>query len=90
MDFALDIVEIEGKPAAKRGKRSGRKGVYRCPACRERQILPAHIPVSSCPCGAPLEPLLTPLLREGKIARELPSTQAIRARVLEELAHLPL
>jgi nicotinate phosphoribosyltransferase len=90
MDFALDIVEIEGKPLAKRGKRSGRKGVYRCPACRERQVLPAHLPASHCSCGAPLEPLLTPLLREGRIVRELPSTQAIRARVLEELAHLPL
>ncbi len=90
MDFALDIVEIEGKPMAKRGKRSGRKGVYRCPACRERQVLPAHLPTFHCPCGARLEPLLTPLLREGRIVRELPSTQVMRARVLEELGHLPL
>lgn len=28
IDFALDIVEIEGKPRAKRGKRSGAKQVY--------------------------------------------------------------
>ena len=31
VDFALDIVEVEGEPAAKRGKLDGRKAVYRTP-----------------------------------------------------------
>ncbi|HEY4719858.1 MAG TPA: nicotinate phosphoribosyltransferase [Candidatus Methylomirabilis sp.] len=90
MNFALDLVEIDGRPMAKRGKRSGRKAVYRCPGCRERWVLPAHVPRPSCECGAPVESLLTPLLRNGRIVRELPRTQQIRSRVLEELDQLPL
>jgi nicotinate phosphoribosyltransferase len=90
MDFALDIVEIENRPLAKRGKRSGRKAVLRCLSCRERWVHPANIPPPPCPCGGSLESLLIPLLREGRIVRELPSTQQIRSRVLEELDHLPL
>jgi nicotinate phosphoribosyltransferase len=31
VDFALDLVEVEGEPAAKRGKLSGAKEVYRTP-----------------------------------------------------------
>ena len=90
MNFALDIVEIDGKAKAKRGKRSGRKAVYRCLGCRARSVFPAQIPSPSCSCGGSLESLLVPLLRKGRIVRELPSTQEIRSRVLEELEHLPL
>ncbi len=90
MNFALDVVEIEGQPMAKRGKRSGRKAVYGCLGCRERWVLPAHTSSPSCPCGGTLESLLVPLLRQGRIIRELHSTQEIRSRVLDELEHLPL
>ena len=89
-DFALDIVEIEGRPMAKRGKRSGRKAVYRCLGCRERWVLAADAPAPSCPCGGSVESLLIPLLRKGRIVYELPSTQQIRSRVLDELEYLPL
>jgi nicotinate phosphoribosyltransferase len=90
MDFALDIVEIEGRPMAKRGKRSGRKAVYRCLGCRERWVLPADASSPSCPCGGSVESLLVPLLRQGRIVHELPSTQEIRSRVLTEHKHLSL
>lgn len=90
MNFALDVVEIEGQPMAKRGKRSGRKTVYRCPDCQHRSVLPAQIPPPSCPCGGSFESLLLPLLRKGRIVREMPSTQQIRSCVLEELEILPL
>lgn len=90
MNFALDIAEIEGQPRAKRGKRSGRKAVYRCLGCRERSVLPAGAPLPSCPCGGSFDSLLVPLLRQGRIVRELPSTQQIRSRVLAEIEHLPL
>ena len=33
IDFAMDIVEIDGKPIAKRGKMGGSKSVFRCPKC---------------------------------------------------------
>ncbi len=90
MNFALDVVQIDGQARAKRGKRSGRKAVYRCLGCRERWVLPAHTSSPSCPCGGTLESLLVPLLRKGRIIREIPSTQQIRSQVLEELAHLSL
>lgn len=90
MNFALDLVEIDGRPIAKRGKRSGRKAVYRCLGCRHRWVLPADTPSPSCSCGGSIESLLIPLLRKGRIVRELPNTQEIRSRVLAELEHLPL
>src|SRR5256712_5292876 len=40
LNFALDIMEIEGRPMAKRGKWSGAKDVLRCRACR-RTVWPA-------------------------------------------------
>ncbi len=89
-DFALDIVEIDGRPMAKRGKRSGRKAVYRCLGCRGRWVVSADVPLPSCPCGGSVESLLIPLIRQGRVVRELPSTQEIRSRVLAELEHLPL
>jgi nicotinate phosphoribosyltransferase len=90
MNFALDLVEIDGRPIAKRGKRSGRKAVYRCRGCRLRWVLPADVPRPSCSCGGSVESLLTPLLRNGRIVRKLPTTQEIRSRVLEELEYLAL
>jgi len=33
IDFAMDIIEIDGKPLAKRGKMSGSKSVLRCAKC---------------------------------------------------------
>jgi nicotinate phosphoribosyltransferase len=42
IDFALDIVEINGRPVAKRGKLGGRKLVWRCRKCLEDVVLPAR------------------------------------------------
>ncbi|NYT07752.1 MAG: nicotinate phosphoribosyltransferase, partial [Methanomicrobiales archaeon] len=40
IDFAMDIVAIDGEPCAKRGKRSGKKQVWRLPG-EKHQTLPA-------------------------------------------------
>lgn len=64
LDFALDIVELEGEPAAKRGKLDGKKQVYRTPD-GEHRIEPA---TSEGPDDG--EPLLEPLIRDGEIVRE--------------------
>jgi nicotinate phosphoribosyltransferase len=90
MDFALDLVEIDGRPIAKRGKRSGRKAVYGCRGCRLRWVLPADVSAPACPCGDSVESLLTPLLRHSRVVRKLPTTQEIRSGVLEELEYLAL
>ncbi|HQJ08431.1 MAG TPA: nicotinate phosphoribosyltransferase, partial [Deltaproteobacteria bacterium] len=40
LDFSMDIVEIGGKPIAKRGKDSGRKSVLRCRSCMRDYVVP--------------------------------------------------
>ncbi|MBI4513765.1 MAG: nicotinate phosphoribosyltransferase [Gemmatimonadetes bacterium] len=89
VDFAMDIVEIEGAPLAKRGKWSGAKQVTRCEACFESTTAPlsAQPPVSCPQCGAAgtLSLLVQPLLERGRLARPLPSVHELRARTLKRL-----
>ncbi len=91
IDFSMDIVEVEGKPLAKRGKQSGSKRVLRCDRCRSDRVIPrGEEPASGgCPCGGTYRDLLLPFVERGKIVRDLPKAKAIRAYVLEQLAHLP-
>ncbi|MEM2866241.1 MAG: nicotinate phosphoribosyltransferase [Candidatus Hadarchaeales archaeon] len=89
IDFALDIVEMEGKPVAKRGKLGGKKEVWRCGRCLRDLVLPVGKGAPACPsCGSPCLPLLQPLVREGRVA-PLPTVEEIRGRVLEQLKKLP-
>jgi nicotinate phosphoribosyltransferase len=90
LNFALDIVEIEGRPFAKRGKWSGAKDVHRCGACRTTVVVPAGRRPEPCPCGGAWEPMLRPLLERGRVTRDLPPPRAIRDFVLEQLRALPL
>lgn len=90
LNFALDIVEIEGQPVAKRGKWSGAKDVHRCRGCRRFVVVPAGRPPAPCGCGGPWDPALKPLLAAGRLARDLPPPRTIRDYVLEQLAPLPL
>ncbi len=62
VDFALDIVELEGEPAAKRGKLSGTKQVYRTPDGGH------HVAHSGTDVEG--EPLLEPLIEDGEVVRE--------------------
>ncbi|WP_302081923.1 nicotinate phosphoribosyltransferase [Salinibaculum rarum] len=63
-DFALDIVEVEGKPAAKRGKLDGRKEVYRTPDGAH------HVGLADRDGPGDGDALLEPLVRDGEIVRE--------------------
>ncbi|MFD1644319.1 nicotinate phosphoribosyltransferase [Haloarchaeobius litoreus] len=64
VDFALDIVTVDGEPAAKRGKLSGRKQVY-------RTADGAHaVGLADREGPEDAEPLLEPLLRDGEIVGE--------------------
>ena len=90
LNFALDIMEIDGKPVAKHGKRSGSKLVYRCRACRETVVVPAHRPRTTCLCGGEYETLLGPLIEDGRLVRDLPPPRTVRERVLYQLHHVPL
>jgi nicotinate phosphoribosyltransferase len=89
IDFAMDIVEAEGKPVAKRGKLGGKKMVWRCHTCLTEKVTVANAAASDCPgCGGEMGKLLTPLLSEGRLARVLPSAEHIRERVLGQLERL--
>lgn len=84
VDYSLDIVEVEGKPIAKRGKMSGAKQVWRCRDCGKTIVLPSKERPPDC-CGLKPEGLLKDLLRSGKIVGELKKPQAIREKVLKQL-----
>jgi len=64
LDFALDIVEVDGEPAAKRGKLSGTKEVYRTSDGGH------HVGLRSRAGPADGESLLAPLIRDGEVVRE--------------------
>jgi nicotinate phosphoribosyltransferase len=86
IDFALDIVEIEGEAIAKRGKESGAKQLYVCDDCRRRIITLFSKELRECPsCRGPVEGKLVQFLKEGELIRELPSPQEVREYVLSQL-----
>src|SRR3972149_2319302 len=89
VDFSMDIMEIDGKPIAKRGKWSGAKNVLRCASCGRREIKPLG-EVTRCSCGGASESLLKPLISEGGIITDLPRPMAIRAKVVERIAGMSL
>ncbi|MHA1975514.1 MAG: nicotinate phosphoribosyltransferase [Candidatus Hodarchaeales archaeon] len=91
IDFALDIVALEGKnaewkPVAKRGKFSGRKNVLRCDNCLKIKVTPWKHEDELCEtCKTPLNPILVKQLENGKRIREKPSVKEIRKYVLNQL-----
>jgi nicotinate phosphoribosyltransferase len=87
LNFALDIMEIEGRPMAKRGKWSGAKDVLRRRGTLETKVVPVGAGV---PAGGPWDPMLKPLVTRGRIARDLPPPRTIRDFVLDQLAGVPM
>src|SRR5215468_9544047 len=86
LNFALDIMEIEGQPMAKRGKWSGAKEVFRRRGTRETVVLPT----GRRPPDDSWEPLLKPLIKAGRIVRDLPPPRTLRDFVLDQLGSVPL
>jgi nicotinate phosphoribosyltransferase len=97
IDFAMDIVEIDGKPLAKRGKMSGSKSVLRCSRCFQDRMVPfkenrgqSKRGSNRCSCGGRSKELLLPLIHKRKILWDLPTPQVIREYVLKQLPHFDL
>src|SRR2546427_3793651 len=81
IDFAMDIVEVEGKPAAKRGKFGGRKDLQCC-----KKNAAYEIGVRTCPvCGSKMAPAFTQYLDCGRTVTPLPSLDDIRRHTAEEI-----
>jgi nicotinate phosphoribosyltransferase len=85
INFALDIVEIEGKPITKRGKKSGAKEVWVCGGCGARRLSLRGRDPAPCGCGGAWEAQLRPFLWDGKVVAELPPPAAIRERVMGQV-----
>ncbi|MDD1697635.1 MAG: nicotinate phosphoribosyltransferase [Methanoregula sp.] len=81
IDFGMDIVEIEGIPKAKRGKRSGVKQVYSMPDGAHRMV-PAK---QKAPKGGKI--LIEPFIQNGKKVMKCDMQEA-RKRVLQKLPEL--
>jgi nicotinate phosphoribosyltransferase len=91
LDYAMDIVEVEGEPRAKRGKMSGAKKLLRCTSCHEDAIMPASAErAMQCECGGELENLSRQVMKNGKTVRKPASPKRIRKHVLESLEWLCL
>jgi nicotinate phosphoribosyltransferase len=83
IDFALDIVEVEGDLAAKRGKLSGTKQVYRTPDGGH------HVGLADREGPEDGEPLLEPVIEDGEIVREF-DVDAAAERALEDAERVGL
>jgi nicotinate phosphoribosyltransferase len=63
LDFALDVVELDGEPVSKRGKLSGVKQAFRTPDGGH------HVGLADRADPEDGDPLLEPLLRDGEIVQ---------------------
>ncbi|HEX9022090.1 MAG TPA: nicotinate phosphoribosyltransferase [Nitrospirota bacterium] len=91
VDFAMDIVEVDGKPLAKRGKWSGSKRVLVCALCGAREIAPNYggeVPL--CSCGGMFNDILVPTLDNGKMLVEEAPAARIRDFALQQVKDLEL
>jgi nicotinate phosphoribosyltransferase len=88
VDFALDIVEIEGRPVAKRGKLSWKKQVWRCKECLSTRVTRRSVnDHPDCPEGHGKMVLLSrEFLEKGRlVGPHLPKPIEIREYVLGQL-----
>ncbi len=90
VDYAMDIMEVGGKPLAKRGKWSGSKRVLTCRKCGERKIVFNDKNQYISSCGQKFEDILIPILNKGKYLIKLESPSRIRKRVLDTIKSLSL
>lgn len=91
IDFSMDLVEVGGKPCAKRGKYSGKKQAWRCESCYTWQVTPFHSESPDCPkCGGKTTPMLKKFLDRGKLVGTLEEPRLMREYVLKQLEHYEL
>jgi nicotinate phosphoribosyltransferase len=90
IDFAMDIMEVNGKPIAKRGKCSGSKRVLRCSECNSPRIARFSRRRLKCRCGGEFRDILKPFTNNKKILQKPATTRDIRTFVLEQIEGLEL
>ncbi len=90
VDYAMDIIEVDGIPRAKRGKWSGSKRVVRCPKCGHRKIFQNNRTSHVCSCGRKFEDILSRILDNGKYLIKIAKPSEIRKYVLQNIKKLSL
>lgn len=92
IDFALDIVEVEGELLTKRGKTSGRKQILRCEECFNTIVVPENYPKSQleCPCGGTRRELVLPAIKEGEMLVDEKPADQVRDYVLRQVEKVRL
>ena len=85
IDFSMDIVEVDDKPLAKKGKRSGSKSVMRCEACMKTAVVPLGKKVKPCSCGGKMVEILNPFLSKGNMKTAPFAPGEIRDHVIGQL-----
>ena len=85
-DFAMDIVEVEGKPLTKRGKYSGGKNVYRCESCGSVRVEPASDREYICSCGNRVPNMIRLIMKRGSLTSRKENVKEIRERCMKDLA----
>lgn len=89
VNFAMDLVEMNGAPCAKRGKFGGRKAPWGCPRCLGIRVLPtAERGLRCLACRGKMEPLFRLYLKKGKRVGKLPPVDQLREKVLDQLERL--
>lgn len=86
IDYAMDIVELDGEPVAKRGKYGGRKYTYRCPGCHTYSV--ARTPDADVTCprdDQSMRMIMKQYMRDGKLIEDLPGPDEIREYVLDQI-----
>lgn len=85
IDVSMDMVEMDGKAAAKRVKWSGSRRVIACARCGERTIIPNDIYGSSCSCGGVFNDLMVPVLDHSKQLVTVERPSRVLQAVLEHV-----
>ncbi len=82
IDFAMDIVEINGAPLTKRGKLSGMKNVFRCGKCGYMEIA-LFGESRKCKDHGTMKPILEKIIENGSRKSKRLSAGKIRERSVE-------
>ncbi len=90
VDYSMDIMEVEGRALAKRGKWSGSKRVLRCTRCGIDNIVPNSKKQYKCRCGRKYFDILIPVLDHGKQIIKNDHPSKIRQTVLKNIKGLLL
>jgi nicotinate phosphoribosyltransferase len=83
IDFAMDIVEVDGRRTTKRGKLSGAKNLLECPSCFKRRMV-LDMETMKCECGGEMRNLLRPFITGGT-PEKMQSVAEVREGVLATL-----